>query len=96
MKEMWISGQEIIIFLSQGFIGKLNSKLQVAPHYRYPIKNAPQGVENVHCECRISTDSNDQGNNAQWSTLILTGKALYKKQVIIILIKFSIIQPVHD
>ena len=26
-------------------------------------QNAPQGVEKVHCECRIHTESNDRGNN---------------------------------
>ena len=26
-------------------------------------QNAPQGVEKVHYECRIDTESNDMGNN---------------------------------
>ena len=42
-------------------------------------QNAPHGVEKVHSECRIDSESYDQGNNTLWSALILIGKALYIK-----------------
>ena len=49
-------------------------------------RNAPQGVEKVHCECRIDSESYDRGNNTLWSALILIGKALYKNQLLLLLL----------
>ena len=45
------------------------------------MMNAPQGVEKVHSECRIDSESYDQGNDTLWSALISVGKALYKNQL---------------
>ena len=45
-------------------------------------RNAPQGVEKMHFECRIDSDSNDRANNTLWSALILIRKALYKNQLL--------------
>ena len=45
-------------------------------------RNAPQGVEKMHSECRIDSESYDRANNTLWSALILIGKALYKNQLL--------------
>ena len=51
-------------------------------------QSAPQGVEKVHCECKLDTESNDRGNNTLWSTLILIWKRYVKKTGIIIIINY--------
>ena len=38
-------------------------------------RNAPQGVEEVHSECRIVPESYDRGNNTLWSALIIIWKS---------------------
>ena len=38
-------------------------------------RNAPQGVEKVHSECRIVSESYDRGNNTLWSALIIIWKS---------------------
>ena len=47
-------------------------------------------IAKVHCKYRIDTESNDWGNNTQWSTLILTAKALCKyNHGILLYIKYN-------
>ena len=57
----------------------LRSSLHVRACQMATGRNAPYGVEIVHCECWIGSESNDQGNNILWSTLILIAKVLYIK-----------------
>ena len=49
-------------------------------------RNAPQGVEKVNSECRLDSESYDWGNNTLWSALIIIGKALYKKRLLLLFV----------
>ena len=59
--------------------GRMRTELWLSWHVRaYKTatgRNAPQGVEKVHFECRIVSESYDRGNNTLWSALIIIWKS---------------------
>ena len=59
--------------------GRMRTALWLSWHVRAcktaTGRNAPQGVEKVHSECRIVSESYDRGNNTLWSALIIIWKS---------------------